>query len=79
MTDIDDGRAIEIYLDEEQLEIRRMLRSALRVIQLDVLEDFETCEPLREAVAEGLPDLIIVDSNLASGDACRLIRDIRNN
>ena len=79
MTDIDDGPAIEIYLGEEQLEIRRMLRSALRAIQLDILEDFETCEPLREAVEEGLPDLIIVDSDLAGGDACRLIRDIRNN
>lgn len=79
MSDIQDGPPIEIYLGEEQLEIRRMLRSALRALQLDVLIDFETCEPLRDAVDEGLPDLIIVDSDLVGGDACGLIRDIRHN
>lgn len=78
MTDIQDGPPIEIYLGEEQLEIRRMLRSALRAIQLDIYEDFETCEPLRDAVDEGLPDLIIVDSDLAGGNARNLIRDIRH-
>ena len=67
MTDIEDGPPIEIYLGEEQLEIRRMLRSALRAIQLDILEDFETCEPLREAVEEGLPDLNIVARILPAG------------
>lgn len=79
MSDIQDGPPVEIYLGEEQLEIRRMLRSALRALQLDVLVDFENCEPLREAVSDGLPDLIIVDSDLAGGDACSLIRDIRHN
>ncbi len=79
MNDIQDGPPIEIYLGEEQLEIRRMLRSALRSIQLDALIDFEDFEPLREAVDEGFPDLIIVDSDLAGGDVSTLVRDIRHN
>ena len=79
MNDIQDGAAIEIYLGEEQLEIRRMLRSALRALQLDILQDFENCGPLREAVQEGRPDLIIVDSDLGGGNACDLVHAIRHN
>ena len=78
MTDAKDDPVVEIYLGEEQLEIRRLLRSALRDLQLDTLQDYESCAPLREAVREGQPDLIIVDSDLAGGNACDLIRAIRN-
>lgn len=70
---------IEIFVGEEQLEIRRMLRSALRALQLDLFTDFENCEPLREAVQDRMPDLIIVDSDLKGGNARDLVREIRHN
>ncbi len=75
---MNDDDVIEIYLGEAELEIRRLLRSALRDLGLDVYQDYDACGPLREAVSEGNPDLIIVDSDLAGGDACDLIQAIRH-
>lgn len=68
---------VEIFLGDEQGEIRRLLRSALRDLRLEINEDYVECDPLREAVQEGNPDLIIVDAELAGGDACSLVRAIR--
>lgn len=72
-----DGPPVEIYLGDEQGEIRRLLRSALRDLRLHINEDYVECDPLREAVQDGNPDLIIVDAELAGGDACGLVRAIR--
>lgn len=72
-----DGPPVEIYLGDEQGEIRRLLRSALRDLRLDINEDYVECDPLREAVKDGNPDLIIVDAELAGGDACSLVRAVR--
>lgn len=68
---------VEIYLGDEQGEVRRLLRSALRDLRLDINEDYVECGPLREAVQGGNPDLIIVDAELAGGDACSLVKAIR--
>ncbi len=78
MNKLKDDSAIEIYLGEAELEIRRLIRSALRDFNLDTLQDFEECGSLRKAISEGNPDLIIVDSDLAGGDACELIQLIRH-
>ncbi|NKB56973.1 MAG: response regulator [Alphaproteobacteria bacterium] len=73
-----EASVIEIYLADPQREIRRLMRSALRDIQLNVSEDYEDCGPFREAVREGAPDLIIIDAELTGGDACSLVRAIRH-
>jgi len=69
---------IEIYLGDEELEIRRLLRSALRDLQLDIFQDYASCGPLRDALRAGDPDLVIVDSDLGGGDAADLVKAIRD-
>lgn len=78
MSDRKDDPPVEIYLGEEELEIRRLLRSALRDLDLDIFHDYASCGPLRDAVREGDPDLIIVDSDLDGGDAADLVEAIRH-
>jgi DNA-binding response OmpR family regulator len=78
VNDTQDDSIIEIYLGEAEYEIRRLLRSALRDLSLEVYQDYDACGPLREAVSGGSPDLIIVDSDLAGGDACDLVQAIRH-
>lgn len=70
---------VEIYLGDGQLEIRRLLRVALRDLRFDALQDYESCDHLHDALQEGEPDLIIVDADLEGGDACRLVQAIRHN
>lgn len=68
---------VEIYLGESHGQMRTALRSALRDIRLNVHEDYEACEPLRQALRDGNADMVIVDADLAGGDACNLIQAIR--
>jgi len=68
---------VEIYLGESHGQMRTALRSALRDIRLNVHEDYEECEPLRQALRDGNADMVIVDADLAGGDACNLIQAIR--
>ena len=68
---------VEIYLGESHGQMRTALRSALRDIRLNVHEDYEECEPLRQALRDGNADMVIVDADLSGGDACSLIQAIR--
>ncbi|MEX2615039.1 MAG: response regulator [Alphaproteobacteria bacterium] len=68
---------VEIYLGESHGQMRTALRSALRDIRLNVHEDYEECEPLRQALRDGNADMVIVDADLAGGDARNLIEAIR--
>jgi len=70
---------VEIYLGDEQGEIQRLLRSALRDLRLSINKDYGACDLLSEAVQDGNPDLIIVDAELAGEDACSLVKSIRQN
>ena len=69
---------VEIYLGESHGQMRTALRSALRDLKLNVHEDYDECEPLRQALREGQADMVIVDADLAGGDACSLIHAIRH-
>jgi DNA-binding NarL/FixJ family response regulator len=69
---------VEIYLGETHGQMRTALRSALRDLRLNVQEDYEECESLRQALRDGHADMVIVDADLSGGDACNLIRAIRH-
>lgn len=77
MREASDYPDVEIYLGESHGQMRTALRSALRDIRLNVHEDYEECEPLRQALRDGNADMVIVDADLAGGDACNLIQAIR--
>ena len=79
MAELQTNLPVQIFLGDGQLEIRRLLRAALRDLRLDALQDYETCSRLRDALQEGQPDLIIIDAELEGGDACRLVQAVRHN
>jgi CheY-like chemotaxis protein len=70
---------IDIFIADSVAEMRRSMRGNLRSFNFDSFEEFENVDALRRRLANSYPDLMIIDSALPGGDACRVTQEIRTN
>ncbi len=68
--------AAVVLLVEDEREIRRFVRTALRTAQYRVLEAGSVRQGLLEA-DRGKPDLVILDLGLPDGDGVQFVQDFR--
>ena len=68
---------ISFLLCDPKHEHRRTLRTALVAEGFRSIKDMSELDVLRDTVAKGLPDLIVLDLDMPDGDASQLIGDIR--
>jgi two-component system, OmpR family, KDP operon response regulator KdpE len=73
----DRDSAATVLLVEDELDIRRFLRTALRSEQYRVLEAGTIRAALIEADS-GKPDLVILDLGLPDGDGVQFVQDFRH-
>jgi two-component system, OmpR family, KDP operon response regulator KdpE len=73
----DRDSAATVLLVEDELDIRRFLRTALRSEQYRVLEAGTIRAALIEA-GSGKPDLVILDLGLPDGDGVQFVQDFRH-
>jgi DNA-binding response OmpR family regulator len=68
----------KILFGEPEAALRQALRSALGREGFENIQDFDRTKQLREAVSKGQPDLLIIDSEMDTGEADGMIQDIRH-
>jgi DNA-binding response OmpR family regulator len=71
------GQNVLILFGEPESNLRHAIRAALNREGYANVEDFEKIANLREAVAKKDPDLIVLDSEMDSENADRIVTDIR--
>lgn len=74
-----DLTTLSIYIADEQLEIRRLIRTALSDLNNVEYSEFKEFESLRSDLEFSWPDLILTDVDLPGGDVSELIRKVRYN
>lgn len=72
------GQNVVILFGEPESNLRHAIRAALNREGYAKVEDFEKLAALREAVAKKDPDLIVLDSEMDSENADRLVTEIRH-
>lgn len=70
---------VEIIFGEPESNLRHAIRAALNRAGYENVQDFDRMEPLREAIARGNPDLVLIDTEMDKGEADALISDMRYN
>lgn len=73
------GANIRILLGEPDSGLRNAIRSALAREGFDRVNDFDKLKPLRDTIATGQPDLILLDSEMDQNAADDLITELRHN
>lgn len=76
---LSDQTQVLTYLADEQMEMRRLVRTTLRDLRFKEFKEFRDVGELRADLAFTYPDLLIIDMNLPGGDMCEVVRDIRHN
>lgn len=74
-----DQMTLSIFIADEQIEMRRLVRSALQRLDKVEYEEYKEFSSLENDLAYSWPDLILLDMDLPGGDVCELIRRIRYN
>lgn len=74
-----DLTTLSIYVADEALEMRRLIRTALNGLSNVEYSEYKEFESLKSDLEFSWPDLVLVDIDLAGGDVCELIRSIRYN
>jgi CheY-like chemotaxis protein len=74
-----DQTTLNIFVADEQLEMRRLIRTALQGLRRAEYTEYKEFEALKADLAFAWLDLILVDMELPGGDICELIRAIRYN
>lgn len=74
-----DLTTLNIYIADEALEMRRLIRTALNSLNNVEYSEYKEFESLKNDLEFSWPDLVLVDIDLAGGDVCELIRSIRYN
>jgi DNA-binding response OmpR family regulator len=67
-----------VVLIDQQLNVRRLMWSALKQIGFEDVRDCNTLEEALEFLAVSTPDLLIVDLDIDHKEVCARISDIRN-
>jgi DNA-binding response OmpR family regulator len=75
----DKGRDVRILFGEPEANLRHALRAALAREGYSGIDDFDRLPSLREALDKGDVDLVVMDSEMDSGEADRIITDLRHN
>ncbi len=70
---------IKIVIADPNRQLRTSLKGVLGGQGFRGMLDASTVPMLEEAIRTGSPDLILCDSDLAEGNACKLIRRLRHN
>ena len=73
------GANIRILFGEPDSGLRNAIRSALAREGYDRITDFDKIAPMREAIGQGQPDLLMLDSEMDRGAADDLITELRHN
>ncbi len=74
-----DQTTLSIYIADEQLDLRRMIRTALNRLSNVDYSEYKEFESLKNDLEFSWPDLVLVDIDLPGGDVCELVRAIRYN
>lgn len=74
-----DLTTLNIYIADEQLEMRRLIRTALAGLKDVEYSEFKEFDSLKNDLEFSWPDLVLVDVDLSGGDVCELVRSIRYN
>lgn len=74
-----DQTNLSIFVADAQLEMRRLIRTALQGLRRAEYTEYKEFESLKADLGFAWPDLILVDMELPGGDICELIRAIRYN
>lgn len=74
-----DQTTLKIFVGDEQLEIRRLVRTALGGLKNAEYTEYKEFDSFKSDLEFSWPDLLIVDVDLPGGDVCDLIRSLRYN
>jgi CheY-like chemotaxis protein len=69
---------VECLLYDPEVNVRRLLRDALAQLRLTRVQMFGQVEALRQALAQGSPDLLILDGAGEDGEVPRLVSQLRH-
>ena len=73
------AKNVSILFGEPEAGLRHALRAALNREGFTDVRDFDKADPVREALAKGEPDLLLIDSEMDEGEADALITEVRHN
>ncbi|MEQ8443690.1 MAG: response regulator [Alphaproteobacteria bacterium] len=73
------GGDVRILFGEPEASLRHALRAALNREGFEGVKDFDRFDQLKEAILKTSPDLIMLDSEMDTGEADSLITDLRYN
>lgn len=74
-----DHTTLSVFIADEQIEMRRLIRTALQGLDKVEYEEYKDFGSLNNDLAYSWPDLILLDMDLPGGDVCELVRSIRYN
>lgn len=74
-----DQSTLNIFVADEQLEMRRLIRTALHGLKNVQFSEHKEFDEFKRDLEFSWPDLVLVDVDLPGGDVCELIRALRYN
>lgn len=73
-----DRETVRIVIADPDRQLRTALRQSFFYAGFKSVADVGTVESLKQALDEGMPDLMLVAAQLPDGDGCALVRNLRH-